>query len=108
MKLQKLNGTEEFDEKISRSSGIRVVDFGADWCAPCRALEPVLFELSEILKGKVEIYKVDIDKHPEIAAKFNIRSLPTVIIFKNGAILEQLIGYQPRSTYMSALTGKAS
>ncbi len=106
MKLQRLNGTKEFEEKITKSTGISVVDFGADWCAPCRALDPVLFDLSETLKGKAEVYRVDVDQHPELAANFNVRSLPTVIIFKDGALREKLIGYQPRSSYLSAITGQ--
>jgi len=108
MTLPYINGIEEFEEKITRSKGIKVVEFGAAWCPPCRALEPVLSELAGTLMGKVEIYKVDIDKQPELSAKFAIRSLPTVLVFKYGTLREQLIGYQPRHAYLASFSDKAS
>lgn len=107
MTLPYLNGIEDFEEKIIRSKGIKVVEFGAAWCPPCRALEPVLSELSVTLSGKVEIFKVDVDKQPDLSAKFGIRSLPTVLVFKNGSLQEQLIGYQPRHAYLSSFAEKA-
>ena len=75
------------------SSAIPVlVDFWAEWCGPCRMLSPVLDELAAELSGKLKIAKVNVDEEQELAAQFNIRSIPTMLLFKNGSVQTQLVG----------------
>jgi len=69
-----------------------LVDFWAPWCGPCRAVAPVLDELSEELAGKLKIAKVNVDDEPELAAQFQIRSIPTMLVFKGGAVQQQMVG----------------
>lgn len=69
-----------------------LVDFWAEWCGPCRAIAPVLDQVSMAMAGKVKIVKVDIDKSPQIAAQFGIRSIPTLLVIKGGQVQEQMVG----------------
>lgn len=74
-----------------------LVDFWAEWCGPCRAIAPVLEELSQELAGKLKIVKVNVDEAPELAQQFGIRSIPTLLVFKNGTIASQMVGSMPKS-----------
>ncbi len=69
-----------------------LVDFWAEWCGPCRAIAPVLDQVSGTMAGKVKIVKVNIDKSPQIAAQFGIRSIPTLLVIKGGQVQEQMVG----------------
>jgi len=80
-----------FDSKISE--GIVVVDFFANWCGPCRMLSPFLEEMAEEFAGKVAIYKVDVDEDPELAERYDVFSIPNLIIFKNGKKFNQMVGF---------------
>ncbi len=79
-----------FDETIKE--GITLVDFWATWCGPCRMLAPVIEELAEDFDGKAKICKVDTDKEQEISAKYGIRSIPTILFFKDGELIDQMVG----------------
>ncbi|MBI2500955.1 MAG: thioredoxin, partial [Deltaproteobacteria bacterium] len=72
-----------------------LVDFWATWCAPCRALAPLIDEVANKYSGKLEVYKMDVDNNQETPAKFGIRGIPTVILFKNGKALDQVVGAVP-------------
>ncbi len=80
---------KNFDEEIKKSTSI-LVDFFAPWCGPCKALSPVLEAISEELKGKIIIGKIDVDVSPKLAQKFNISSIPAVILFENGQPVKQI------------------
>lgn len=82
----------DFESRVINSDGITVVDFWAEWCGPCRMVSPIMEELSEKYKGKIKVGKVNIDEEGELAVKFSIASIPTVMLFKNGKIEERLIG----------------
>jgi len=81
---------DSFESEISK--GVTLVDFHADWCGPCRMLAPVLEEVSKEIKGKASVGKVDIDKEQKIAAQFQITSVPTMILFKDGKEVNRLVG----------------
>lgn len=84
----------EFDETIQ--NGVVLVDFFATWCGPCKMLAPVLEELSQAYEGKARIIKVDVDKEQELAGQYGVMSIPTMILFKNGEVVKQVVGFQPK------------
>lgn len=94
-KLSYLNN-ETFDAEVINCGGVVVVDFYADWCGPCKMIAPILEELSEELTGKAKITKVNVDENDELAAKFSIRSIPTLIIFKDGKEAEKIVGFSSK------------
>ncbi len=100
MELEHLN-SENFDEKIKE--GTVLVDFFATWCGPCRMLGPVLEQVSDEIGDKAKIYKVDIDECIDIAKRFGIMSVPTMIIFKDGKESEKLIGLRQKGQILEAL-----
>ena len=94
---------QTFDQSINNSDVPALVDFWAPWCAPCRALGPILEQLSEKLDGKAKIYKVNVDENPELAERYGIRSIPTVMAFKSGKLDQTLVGVQNEKRYEDAL-----
>ena len=92
---------QNFDETIEH--GVTLVDFWASWCGPCKMVAPVLEGLAGKYDGKGKIAKVDIDENPGLAQRFNIMSIPTVMVFRDGRILEQTVGVQPESVYAGLL-----
>jgi thioredoxin 1 len=93
----------EFELQVLKSQGLVLVDFWAEWCGPCRALGPKLEEISNELSGKAKILKLNIDENPDAPANFGVRGIPTMIVFKNGEEVEQIVGNQPKDTILSAL-----
>lgn len=88
---------QNFNEEVIKSDRLVLVDFWAEWCGPCRVMLPVIEELVKECEGeKVKIGKFNIDENQEIIAKYNIMSIPTFIFFKNGEVVKQLIGSQPK------------
>ena len=83
---------QNFNEEIS--SGVTLVDFWAEWCGPCQMMLPILEELSTKMEGKAKIAKVNVDENPSIAAQFRVMSIPTLIVFKDGQAVEQMVGVQ--------------
>jgi len=81
-----------FDESVVRSALPVLVDFSATWCGPCRKLEPIVHELAGDYAGRLKVVKVDVDRAPASAARFNVLSVPTVLIVKDGAVRDQLLG----------------
>jgi len=86
-----------------RQSGVTMAEFGAVWCPPCKALLPLLDELSDKHSETLTVLKVDCDESPDLASRFGVMSMPTVIVFHDGEPVQKLVGLQPRSVYENAL-----
>jgi thioredoxin 1 len=85
-----------FESEVLKASGPVVVDFWAEWCGPCRMIAPALEEIAGSLGEKVKIVKLNVDENPQTAAKYNIQSIPTLLIFKNGDMSSRQIGAAPK------------
>lgn len=96
-----------FKEVLSSDKPV-LVDFWAAWCGPCRMLGPVIEELSTDFEGKAIVGKVDVDNNQEIAAEFGIRSIPTVLIFKNGELVDKVVGVSAKEIYAEKLNALLS
>ena len=83
---------QSFEQDVGSASGPVLVDFWAEWCGPCRAIAPVLEELSSELKGKVKIVKLNVDENPSTTVKYGVRSIPTMILYKGGEAVDMKIG----------------
>jgi len=94
--IAELNETN-FDEKVTNASGLVMVDFWATWCGPCRKLAPMLEEIADQAADKVSIYKVNSDENLEIAKKYSVSGLPSLLLFKGGEVVERMVGMMPRS-----------
>jgi len=94
---------DNFDQEVINSEVPVLVDFWAEWCAPCRAIAPAVEELAEQYQGQAKIGKLDVDHNQQVAMKFGIRSIPTLLIFKNGEVAEQIIGAVPKAQLESKL-----
>ncbi len=92
-----------FDEVVLKSEKPVVVDFWAAWCGPCRMVGPIIEELSNDYEGKAVIGKVDVDSNQEYAAKYGVRNIPTVLVFKNGEIVNRQVGVSPKKVYSDAI-----
>ena len=88
---------ENFEAEVLQSKVPVLIDFWASWCGPCRMLSPVISEIAEESSGKFKVGKVNVDEEPELAAAFNVSSIPTVVIIKDGAVSEVSVGYRPKA-----------
>jgi len=94
---------DNFDAEVLQATTPVLVDFWAEWCAPCRMLGPTIEEIAKAYAGRVKVGKLNTDHNRAVAAKFGIMSIPTVIVFKNGKIAKQTVGVQPKNAYASIL-----
>ena len=94
-----------FDNEISQSNKLVLVDFWAEWCAPCKALTPILEEISQE-NEKVQVAKVNLDENQDLAMKYSIRSIPTLLLFKDGQLLDTKVGFAPKTDLVEWLDSK--
>jgi thioredoxin 1 len=95
--------SDNFEKEVSRFPGTVLVDFWAEWCGPCRMVAPIVEELSGTYQGRVKVAKLNTDEAPDIAGRYGIRSIPTMLFFKNGAVVQQLVGAYPKSKIVEKL-----
>lgn len=97
-----------FQSEVLQSAEPVIVDFWAEWCGPCKMIAPALEEISSELQGKVKIAKVNIDENPELAAQYGVRSIPTLLMFKNGEVADIKVGAAPKTALSAWIGGAAS
>lgn len=90
-----------FEDEIEKHDGLAVVDFWATWCGPCRAIAPMLEQLAVEYVGKAKVAKLDVDTNQKTAMRFNVRSIPTILFFKNGKLVDSVVGAVPKANLAS-------
>jgi thioredoxin 1 len=98
---------QTFEETLAAAHGLVMVDFWAAWCGPCRAIAPVLEELAEASDGRVVLLKVNVDESPALAARYGIRSIPTILFFREGAVVDRVLGAAPKALLQSIVNARA-
>lgn len=93
--LVKTLSDQNFQSVVDKGD-LLLVDFWAEWCAPCKAMSPILDEIAQDLEGKVSIYKLNIDDNPQTPANFGVRGIPTLILYKGGEAIDQIVGVMPK------------
>ncbi|MBI4420455.1 MAG: thioredoxin [Gemmatimonadetes bacterium] len=87
---------DAFVQEIERHSGLALVDFWATWCSPCHLIAPVIAQIADEYDGRVKVAKLDVDENQQTAMRYNVRSIPSVLLFKNGTVVETVVGAVPK------------
>ncbi len=99
---------QNFDEALAATQGLVMVDFWAAWCGPCRAIAPVLEQVAEASEGRVTLMKVNVDENPGLAARYGIRSIPTILFVKQGAVVDRVVGAVPKARVQDIVNARAA
>ena len=103
MGITQISDAKTWETDVINSDKPVFVDFWAEWCGPCRMVGPIIDELSEEYEGKAVVGKVDIDSNQQYAAQFGVRNIPTVLVFKNGELVDRKVGVSSKNDYAQAL-----
>ncbi len=93
----------DFENAVLKSTQVSLVDFWAEWCGPCKMLAPTIEAIADEYAGKIKVYKMNVDSNPNTPSLYHVRGIPTVILFKKGQAIEQLVGNQPKDTFDEAI-----
>ncbi len=93
----------QFEEEVIKSDRPVLVDFWAEWCAPCRMLAPVVKEIADEFGDRIRVYKMDLDANPQTPQRYNVRAVPTLLFFKSGEVADQLVGAVPKARIVEKL-----
>ena len=104
MALQEVQGGAEFEHNVLQSKQPVLVDFWAEWCGPCRALAPKLEDVSQKWASRLRVVKLDVEKAGDTAAEYGVRGLPTMVLFQDGKVVDQLVGNQSMDNIEAFLT----
>jgi thioredoxin 1 len=92
-----------FESDVLQSNQLTIVDFWAEWCGPCRLLGPTIEQVADEYTGKIKVFKMNVDENPTVPTRFHIRGIPTVIFFKGGQVVDQLVGNHPKNTIVQTV-----
>jgi thioredoxin len=101
--VNEIKNSQQFEQQVLNSANPVFVDFWAEWCGPCRSVSPVVEELSGEYDGKVDFVKVNVDENGELAQKYNVLSIPTLAIFKNGEVVSQKVGASTKESFQTMI-----
>jgi thioredoxin 1 len=94
---------ESFEADVLQSSLLTVTDLWAEWCGPCKRLSPILDEIAHEYEGKIRVAKLDVDSNPDIPTRFGVMGIPTLLVFRNGQLLDTIVGYMPKERLLERL-----
>jgi thioredoxin 1 len=106
--VNEIKNSQQFEQQVLNSANPVFVDFWAEWCGPCRSVSPVVEELSGEYAGKVDFVKINDDENGELAQKYNVFSIPTLSIFKNGKVVSQKVGASTKESFKTMIDGVLS